>query len=150
MLINTVTHESGRLGPKRLRVGRGIGSRGKTSGRGHKGESSRSGAKEYLMKEGGQMPFFRKVAKRGFNSRKLVVARSVAVVDVKKIDFVAERASVIDIDVLKSMGLVSRDATSIRILGAAAVTRTVKVVASHVSRAALESIHGAGGVVILV
>lgn len=150
MFINGVTLQAGRVGAKRRRIGRGIGSHGKTSGRGHKGESSRSGAKQYSLKEGGQMPFFRKVAKRGFAARMKRISRSVAVVDIVKINSLVDDVSVIDVEVLKNMGVVSHEATSIRLVGSGLVNRPLKVLASHVSRAVCESIYSAGGMVVLL
>lgn len=150
MFISDVTRQAGRVGVTRRRIGRGIGSHGKTSGRGHKGESSRSGAKRYALKEGGQMPYFRKVAKRGFDCRVRRALRFVAVLDIVKFESLVGDVGVLDVDALREMGLVPRDALSIRLVGNCVVNRPLNVAVSHASRAATQSIIRAGGIVVVV
>lgn len=150
MHIHEVTAEAGRLGPSRKRIGRGIGSHGKTSGRGHKGESSRSGAKGYLLKEGGQMPMFRKVAKRGFSAGDFSVQKKIAIVNVGALAGLDVSVTLVNIDVLISTGLIPRRSQVVRILGGGDLARPLTVEADHVSRSAFQKIEGSGGKVVLL
>jgi large subunit ribosomal protein L15 len=149
MHIHEITAVAGRQGPNRKRIGRGIGSHGKTSGRGHKGESSRSGAKGYLFKEGGQMPMFRKVAKRGFSAGNTAELKKVAIVNVGALAKLDAAVSVVNLDALIAGGLIPRRSESVRVLGSGDLTRALTVEASHVSRSAAQKIEGAGGKVVL-
>lgn len=149
MHIHEVTAIAGRQGPKRKRIGRGIGSHGKTSGRGHKGESSRSGAKGYLVKEGGQMPMFRKVAKRGFSAGDYSAQKKIAIVNVGKLENLDAGISIVCIDNLIDAGLIPRRSQIVRILGGGELTRAFTVEASHATRNATQKIERAGGKVVL-
>ena len=149
MHIHEITAVAGRLGPNRKRIGRGIGSHGKTSGRGHKGESSRSGAKGYLFKEGGQMPMFRKVAKRGFSAGDYSAQKKIAIVNVGALAKLDAAVSVVDAEALMTAGLIPRRSQVVRVLGGGDLTRALTVQADHVSRSAAQKIEAAGGKVVL-
>ncbi len=125
----------------RKRVGRGIGSGlGKTAGRGHKGQKSRSGGKVKIGFEGGQMPLQRRLPKRGFNSR---VARYAAEVRLYQIQ--AMKADVIDLDALKAEHLVGHDARKVKIINTGTLERAVTVKGLGVTKGAREAIEAAGG-----
>jgi large subunit ribosomal protein L15 len=150
MQIHEVTLVAGPQGPSRKRVGRGIGSHGKTSGRGHKGEGSRSGSKGYLFKEGGQIPMFRKVAKRGFSAGDYSVQKRIAIVNVGTLEMLDPAASVVNLDILIAAGLIPRRSQIVRVLGGGELTHALTVEANHVSRGAAAKILGVGGVVRVV
>ena len=150
MQIHEITDIAGRQGPNRKRIGRGIGSHGKTSGRGHKGEGSRSGSKGYLVKEGGQIPMFRKVAKRGFSAGDYAVQKRIAIVNIGALEKLDSSVSVVNLETLISSGLIPRRSQIVRVLGGGEVTRALIVEASHVSRSAATKIGAAGGTVNLI
>ena len=149
MLIHEITAVAGRLGPNRKRIGRGIGSHGKTSGRGHKGEGSRSGAKGYLLKEGGSMPMFRKVAKRGFSAGDYAVQKKIAIVNVGALAKLDADVLVVNADSLIAAGLIPRRSLAVRVLGGGELSRAFTVEADHITRSAALKIEGAGGKVLL-
>lgn len=150
MHIHEITAIAGRLGPNRKRIGRGIGSHGKTSGRGHKGEGSRSGAKGYLFKEGGQMPLFRKIAKRGFSAGDYSAQKKIAIVNVGALAKLDASVSVVTSETLIEAGLIPRRSQVVRVLGGGELTRALTIEADHVSRSAALKIEGAGGKVVLL
>jgi len=122
------------------RVGRG-GARGKTSGRGHNGQRSRSGAKRRLWFEGGQMPLIRRVPKRGFKNRNRVEYQ---VVNVSDLEQVAD-AEEITPAVLRQRGLVRQNGGPVKVLGDGEITKQVNVSANAFSKSAIEKIEAAGG-----
>ena len=125
----------------RKRVGRGIGSGlGKTAGRGHKGQKSRSGGKVKIGFEGGQMPLQRRLPKRGFSSR---VSRYAAEVRLYQIQ--AMKADVIDLEALKAEHLVGHDARKVKIINTGTLERAVTVKVLGVTKGAREAIEAAGG-----
>lgn len=127
---------------KRKRVGRGVGSkRGKTATRGAKGQWARTGGSVALMKEGGQMPRFRRVAKRGFNNSFGLEVAVVNVVDLENFDDGAK----VGPSELTSSGLVNRRHDRIKILGDGDLTRKYEVHAHAFSKQAREKIEKAGG-----
>ncbi len=123
----------------RKRVGRGPGSgTGKTAGRGHKGQKSRSGYSRRLGFEGGQMPLIRKVPKRGFTN---IFRKEVAVVNLRDLsDFEGE----VNPETLLERGLV-RKGLAVKILGDGEISTVLQVKAHRFSRAAREKIEAAGG-----
>lgn len=130
--------------PKRL--GRGIGSgQGKTAGRGHKGAKSRSGYSARKGFEGGQMPIFRRVAKRGFNNNQF--ATVVKVVNVSTLNANFEDGAVIDPAVLEQHGLIRGKYEAIKILGNGELTKKLTVKAHQFSKSAEEKIAQAGGAI---
>ncbi|MEJ2384504.1 MAG: 50S ribosomal protein L15 [Xanthomonadales bacterium] len=125
----------------RKRVGRGIGSGlGKTAGRGHKGQKSRSGGKVKIGFEGGQMPLQRRLPKRGFASR---LARYNA--EVRLYQLQAMKADVIDLETLKSENVVGHDARKVKIINTGALERAVTVKGLAVTKGAQAAIEAAGG-----
>ncbi len=127
----------------RKRVGRGPGSGlGKTSGKGHKGQNARSGGGVRPGFEGGQLPLFRRLPKRGFNNYEF--RTEYAVVNVGDLnDF--KDGSVIELKNLKESGLVKKEKDGIKILGSGELTKKLTVKANKFSSTAKEKIENAGG-----
>jgi large subunit ribosomal protein L15 len=129
------------------RVGRGIGSGlGKTSGRGHKGEGSRTGKGKPPWFEGGQMPLQRRIPKRGF---KPLFRKEFAVVNVGGLE-VFEAGSKVDTASLQAAGLVRKIGDGVKLLGDGDLTRKLDVTVHACSATAREKIEKAGGTVRLV
>ncbi len=125
----------------RKRVGRGIGSGvGKTAGRGHKGQKSRSGGAVRIGFEGGQMPLQRRLPKRGFSSR---TARYNA--EVRLYQLQAMKADVIDLDALKAEHVVGHDARKVKVINTGTLERAVTVKGLGVTKGAQAAIEAAGG-----
>jgi large subunit ribosomal protein L15 len=140
MKLNTISPAEGSK-KNRKRVGRGIGSTdGKTAGRGHKGQKSRSGGYHKVGFEGGQMPLQRRLPKRGFAS---TTARYNA--EVRLYHIAAMEAEVIDIEVLKSAGVIKHDAKKIKVINTGEVGRAVTLKGLSVTRGARAAIEAAGG-----
>ena len=132
----------------RRRIGRGQGSGlGKTSGRGHKGQKANAGPNLPIVSEGGQMPLFRRLPKRGFNNANF--ARRYAIVNISQLDRFDE-GSTINAEVLTQAGLIRSSDLPVKILGSGELTRKLTVVANKFSRSAEQKIAGAGGKVELV
>ena len=136
-----------KLKAKKIRVGRGIGSgKGKTSGRGVKGQKSRSGVAIKSF-EGGQMPLYRRLPKRGFNPiRKMKVAKInleqiQTFVDKKRID----SATQINLDVLKQSKIVNKSYLKYKILGNGNLKSKIDILADFSSASAKEKIEKLGG-----
>ena len=130
----------------RKRVGRGIGSgSGKTCGRGHKGLGSRSGSRRRPGYEGGQMPIYRRVPKRGFTNAPF--RTEYTVINVEKLNDFAEGATV-DLAVVLDHGLVSMNTPLLKVLGNGELTRKLSVRAQKFSKSARSKIESAGGTVI--
>ena len=130
-------------GKQRKRVGRGPGSgRGRYSGRGIKGQGSRSGKGKRPWFEGGQMPLVRRVPKRGFSP---LVRKEFAIVNVESLDEKFEDGALVDVESLKKVGLVKQVKDGVKILGRGEVTKKLHVVAHYFSKAAREKIEKAGG-----
>ena len=127
----------------RHRVGRGIGSGwGKTAGRGHKGQSSRSGGFHKVGFEGGQMPLYRRLPKRGFTSLTRRFVATVRLSQIERLD-----AEQIDLATLQRAGIVSVLAQGARIVKTGELSRKVKVRGLGVSAGARAAIEAAGGTV---
>ena len=127
---------------KGWRRGRGHGSgNGKTSGRGHKGQKSRSGSGGKVGFEGGQMPLYRRLPKRGFKCRntKEIVAINVALLNV------FDDGAVVDIKALKQKGLVSNPRDGVKILGNGELKKKLTVQVNQYSNTAAEKIEALGG-----
>ncbi|NMD44008.1 MAG: 50S ribosomal protein L15 [Clostridiales bacterium] len=124
------------------RKGRGHGSgNGKTAGRGHKGQKSRSGGRVRIGFEGGQMPFARRVPKRGFNN---IFARPLTALNLDKLQKF-EADTVIDAALLLEEGVISKCEYGIKILGNGEITKPLHVKAAAFSALAKEKIESAGG-----
>jgi large subunit ribosomal protein L15 len=140
MELNNIQPASGAKHAKR-RVGRGIGSGlGKTAGRGHKGQKSRSGGFHKVGFEGGQMPLQRRLPKRGFKSLATPFKAEVRLSDLEKLP-VAE----VDILALKQAGIVSEMARIVRVIKAGELTKKVAVKGLAVTKGAKAAIEAAGG-----
>ncbi len=127
---------------KEFRRGRGHGSgNGKTSGRGHKGQKARSGSGGKIGFEGGQMPLYRRLPKRGFNNRntKEIIAINVSLLNV------FEDGAEVDVLALKQKGLVSNPKDGIKILGNGELQKKLTVRVHRFSQSAIEKITAAGG-----
>ena len=140
MRLNTLSPAPGsRKNAKR--VGRGIGSGvGKTAGRGHKGQKSRSGGRVRPGFEGGQMPLQKRLPKYGFTSR---IARTTAQVRLGELN--AVEGDVVDLAALKSADLVKEDITRARVFLSGELNRAVTVKGLAVTKGAREAIEKAGG-----
>jgi large subunit ribosomal protein L15 len=127
---------------KRKRVGRGPGSgHGKTSCRGHKGQKARSGGSIAPGFEGGQMPFTRRIPKRGFTN---IFKKSYAVVNLKDLSRLGQRDA-IDIEALREAGLVKKVQDGVKVLGEGEISQPVVLKVNRVSRTAKSKIEAAGG-----
>ncbi|WP_119066887.1 50S ribosomal protein L15 [Rubrobacter indicoceani] len=131
----------------RKRVGRGIGSGlGKTSGKGHKGANSRSGAKRNSRFEGGQMPLQRRLPRlKGMARGRHTVARPKNYAPVNLSDLAEMSGDTIGLDELRTAGLVRKNANLVKILGNGEVGRAISVQAHAFSATAQEKIEAAGG-----
>jgi len=140
MELNSIKPADGAKHAKR-RVGRGIGSGlGKTAGRGHKGQKSRSGGYHKVGFEGGQMPLQRRLPKRGFKSQSLKFNAEVTLSTLNALD-VAE----VDVTVLKSAGLVSALAKVVKVIKSGEITKAVKLNGIGATAGAKAAIEAAGG-----
>ena len=125
------------------RKGRGPGSgNGKTAGKGHKGQNARSGGGVRPGFEGGQLPLYRKLPKRGFNNAKF--AKVYAIVNVEALN-VFEDGAVIDLDALLAKKIVRKANDGLKVLGNGELTKNVTVKATVFSATAKEKIEAAGG-----
>ena len=137
---------------KKIRVGRGIGSgKGKTSSRGHKGQKSRSGVAIKSF-EGGQMPLYRRLPKRGFKSLK---KDTTAILNLSKIQNIIEKSknnikSNLDIKILKEKNLINKKFKKLKILGTGEIKKSIEINANFASKQALEKIEKAGGKVKII
>ena len=131
-----------------FRVGRGIGSGlGKTCGRGHKGWGQRSGAYRRPGYEGGQMPIYRRVPKRGFTNARFRTDYTVINVDALE---VFDSGTVVDLAAVLAKGLTSLDAPLFKVLGDGKLTKALTVRAQKFSKSAGEKIQAAGGKAVLL
>lgn len=148
MRLNELTDNSGAR-KARIRVGRGLGSgKGKTAGRGYKGQKSRTGVAIKGF-EGGQMPLHRRLPKRGFNNlfakdyNEVNVGRIQAAIDAGKLDANAT----IDVAALIAAGVVRRARDGVRILGKGELKAKVSLEVAGASKGAIEAVEKAGGTV---
>ena len=136
---------------KKMRVGRGIGSgKGKTSGRGVKGQKSRSGVAIKSF-EGGQMPLYRRLPKRGFNPIK---KERIATINLNKIQNLIEKKRInkdsqINIDTLKKNKIISSSFNKIKVLGSGEIKEKINLSADFISVSAKEKLEKAGGTISL-
>lgn len=147
MNLNDV-HRGIKKNKKRKRIGRGPGSgHGKTSGRGHKGQGSRSGSSAPPTFQGGAMPLVRRVPKRGFNNR---WALTVAVVNVGQIDQAFQSGDQVNLETLAAKNLARGRFDQLKILGDGELTKKLTISAHRFSKSASEKIAKAGGEVVLL
>ena len=132
---------------KKIRVGRGIGSgKGKTSSRGHKGQKSRSGVAIKSF-EGGQMPLYRRLPKRGFKSIK---NNKTAILNLSKIQSMIDKSknnlkNLLDLKILKEKNLINNKYLKLKILGSGEIKKNIEISAHFASKQALTKIEKAGG-----
>lgn len=140
MKLNTLKPATGSRGRVK-RVGRGIGSTlGKTCGRGHKGQKSRSGGFHKVGFEGGQMPIQRRLPKVGFTSRIGRVSAEVRLSELRKVE-----GDVIDLSTLKAANIIPQQSLQAKIFASGDVARAFTVNGVAVSKGAKEAIEKAGG-----
>ena len=141
-----------KINKKKIRVGRGIGSgKGKTSSRGHKGQKSRSGVAIKSF-EGGQMPLYRRLPKRGFKSLK---KNNTAILNLSKIQSMLDKSkndlkNIIDLKILKEKNLINSKYLKLKILGAGEIKKNIEISAHFASKTALTKIEKAGGKINIV
>ena len=137
---------------KKIRVGRGIGSgKGKTCGRGVKGQKSRSGVAIKSF-EGGQMPLYRRLPKRGFKSLNKNVT---AILNLSKIQSIIEKTknglkNTLDLKILKEKNLINNKFLKLKILGSGELKNSIVISAHFASKQALSKIEKAGGKINIV
>ncbi len=128
---------------RRRRIGRGTGSgHGKTCGRGHKGGGSRAGSTSVTLHEGGQMPLFRRLPKRGFSNYKF--AKRCEIVNVSQLERFQDGADV-GVEQLTIAGLIDSAKSKIKILGKGDLTKKLRVTAHKFSKTAEQKIVASGG-----
>ena len=148
MQLNSLT----KLNKKKIRVGRGIGSgKGKTSSRGHKGQKSRSGVAIKSF-EGGQMPLYRRLPKRGFKSPN---KKNTAILNLTKIQSILDKSkneikNTLDLKILKDKKLVNKKSNKLKILGTGEIKKNIVISAHFASKQALLKIEKAGGKISLI
>ena len=141
-----------KINKKKIRVGRGIGSgKGKTSSRGHKGQKSRSGVAIKSF-EGGQMPLYRRLPKRGFKS---LNKNNVAILNLSKIQSIIEKTknglkNTLDLKILKEKNLINNKFLKLKILGSGELKKSIEISAHFASKQALSKIEKAGGKINIV
>ena len=136
-----------KINKTKMRVGRGIGSgKGKTSGRGVKGQKSRSGVAIKSF-EGGQMPLYRRLPKRGFNS---ISRQEIAILNLKQIQSFIDKNSIKSSDVLnsellKKLKLINKNSKKLKILGTGEIREKINIEADLASKSVLKKLEKAGG-----
>ena len=136
-----------KLNKSKMRVGRGIGSgKGKTSGRGVKGQKSRSGVAIKSF-EGGQMPLYRRLPKRGFNP---ISKQNIAIMNLEKIQsYINEKtinpSDIINMELLKRLKLINKNSQKLKILGTGEIKDKVNIEADLASKSAIEKLEKIGG-----
>jgi len=136
-----------KINKSKIRVGRGIGSgKGKTSGRGVKGQKSRSGVAIKSF-EGGQMPLYRRLPKRGFNS---ISTSHIAILNLEKIQSYIDKKKikpneVLNADLLKKLKIINKNSNKLKILGTGEIKDKVNIEANLASKSAVEKLEKIGG-----
>jgi len=140
MYLNTLKPAPGSKKPAKRR-GRGIGSGlGKTGGRGHKGQKSRSGGFHKVGFEGGQMPLQRRLPKVGFNSRLARITDEIRLNELNNLD-----ADVIDLAVLQEANLINKSIKRVKVMASGKIEKAVTLKGIRVTKGAREAIEAAGG-----
>ena len=143
----TTLNKREKINKVKIRVGRGIGSgKGKTSGRGVKGQKSRSGVAIKSF-EGGQMPLYRRLPKRGFNP---IINGKIAILNLGKIQFFIDKKTfkegdVLNSELLKKLKLISKQSTKLKILGTGEIKNKINIEANLASKSAVEKLEKIGG-----
>ena len=136
-----------KINKSKIRVGRGIGSgKGKTSGRGVKGQKSRSGVAIKSF-EGGQMPLYRRLPKRGFNP---IQKENIAILNLDKIQSYIDKKRIkisdtLNSDLLKKLNLIDKNSNKLKILGSGAIKDKINIEADLASKSAVEKLEKIGG-----
>ena len=140
MNLNTLSPDPGSK-PPRKRLGRGIGSGlGKTCGKGHKGQKARAGGYHKINFEGGQMPIQRRLPKMGFKSRVAKTVDQICLSELEKID-----ADVIDLQVLRTCGLINNAIKDAKVILSGELTKAIKLKGLRVTKGARSVIEALGG-----
>ena len=145
----TTLNNREKINKSRMRVGRGIGSgKGKTSGRGVKGQKSRSGVAIKSF-EGGQMPLYRRLPKRGFNP---ILTGHIAVLNLEKIQsFIDSKkiktTEILNSDLLKKLKIINKNSTKLKILGTGEIKEKINIEANLASKSAIEKLEKIGGTI---
>jgi large subunit ribosomal protein L15 len=143
MMIHEITVQAGRH-KRRIRVGRGESSgHGKTCGRGTKGSGARTGGMIPFAAEGGNMPLFRRLPKRGFNNN--AFRQVFSIVNVGDLELHFEAGATVDASALIAKGLVRDERYPVKVLGDGVLSKQLTVVAGRFTRQAAEKITKAGG-----
>ncbi len=143
----TTLNTTGKVTAKKIRPGRGIGSgKGKTSGRGHKGQKSRSGVAIKSF-EGGQMPLYRRLPKRGFNPIKKI---KLGIINLGQIQSFIEKKTIkisdkINKDLLIKLKLINKNSQKLKILGSGDVKEKINIEAHLISKSAKDKLEKIGG-----
>jgi large subunit ribosomal protein L15 len=138
-----------KINKTKIRVGRGIGSgKGKTCGRGVKGQKSRSGVAIKSF-EGGQMPLYRRLPKRGFNS---FTKQNIAILNLEKIQFYIDNKNIktddiLNSDLLKKLKLINKNSIKLKILGTGEIKDKINIEADLASKTAIEKLEKIGGTI---
>lgn len=142
MKLHTIYQPEGAVKSKK-RVGRGIGTGlGKTSGKGHKGQNARSGGGVRPGFEGGQLPLYRRLPKRGFSNAPFKT--EYATINISDLENF-EDGAVVTPELLKEMGIVKKQLAGVKVLGDGELTKKITVKASRFSKTAIEKIEKTGG-----
>tara|TARA_B100001093_G_scaffold256678_1_gene245440 strand:+ start:309 stop:764 length:456 start_codon:yes stop_codon:yes gene_type:complete len=145
--MTTQLNNREKINKSKIRVGRGIGSgKGKTSGRGVKGQKSRSGVAIKSF-EGGQMPLYRRLPKRGFNS---ISTEKIAILNLEKIQSYIDKKmikinEVLNKELFKKLKLINKNSTKLKILGTGEIKDKVNIEANLASKSAVEKLEKIGG-----
>ena len=145
----TTLNTTGKVTTKKIRVGRGIGSgKGKTSGRGMKGQKSRSGVAIKSF-EGGQMPLYRRLPKRGFNSISKI---NVAKINLDKIQYFIDQKKInpndkINSGLLKKLKIINKNSQKLKILGNGEIKVKINIEADLISESARKKLEKVGGLI---
>ena len=145
--MNTLLNNREKINKLKTRVGRGIGSgKGKTSGRGVKGQKSRSGVAIKSF-EGGQMPLYRRLPKRGFNPLK---KENIAILNLDKIQSYIDKKSIntselLNSNLLKKLKLINKNSSKLKILGSGEIKNKINIEADLASKSAVDKLEKIGG-----
>ena len=145
--MTTKLNNRERIKKLKIRVGRGIGSgKGKTSGRGVKGQKSRSGVAIKSF-EGGQMPLYRRLPKRGFNP---ITKKNIAILNLQSLQSHIDKnkiktSDMINSDLLKKLGLINKNSKKLKILGSGEIKDKINIVADLASKSAVKKLEKIGG-----
>ena len=145
--MTTQLNNREKINKSKIRVGRGIGSgKGKTSGRGVKGQKSRSGVAIKSF-EGGQMPLYRRLPKRGFNS---ISSEKIAILNLEKIQSYIDKkkikiSEILNTELLKKLKIINKNSSKLKILGTGEIKDKINIEANLASKSAVAKLEKIGG-----